>query len=317
MDPIPKFRFSPLGFSWVALHPKPVGVIYCIGGAFFGTFPQIFYRYLLKSLFDHGYTIVAIPYRFTFRHWSVAIGLLKDQSVLQGALLEEAKFRQYEYEIYDLDQEAASGKYFWLGHSLGCKYIALLELLTDLADKASNTKDPITALFGDCISAQERQRLEMLLATVDIQEQSIKNQKSVLMAPAIEGIEGAIPFLRTPMFSGLKRVLNRVGIRVEPSQAETFSLIQSSNLFNLTSLISFQQDTRVAAPTVQWLLDNLADRLLQSAQLQGRHLAPLGWLRGNPEIATTVQEFIASAPEVSEPVASSAPSMTSPGTLAV
>jgi hypothetical protein len=57
----PEFKFIPLQFNWVAINPKPIGVVYFIGGAFFGTFPNLFYRYLLKQVFERGYTIIAIP----------------------------------------------------------------------------------------------------------------------------------------------------------------------------------------------------------------------------------------------------------------
>jgi hypothetical protein len=45
-----KIRFQPLSFSWVAIHPNPKGVVQFIGGAFFGTFPTVFYRYFLAGL---------------------------------------------------------------------------------------------------------------------------------------------------------------------------------------------------------------------------------------------------------------------------
>lgn len=287
-----KFRFTPLNFSWVALHPEPIGVIYYIGGAFFGTFPTIFYRHLLKSLFEQGYTIVAIPYRFTFRHWSVAVGIAKDQSIIQEILVNEAKHRSYEYKIYEEDQQLKSGNLFWLGHSLGCKYIALLELLTSLAKNNCNKQSSIRSSFGDCIPIEEQSRLEAALSDVDLEQISIRNQSSILMAPAIEGLEGAIPPLRNPRLVGIKKILNRIGIKVEPSRKETFCLIQRSQLFNLTSLIFFRKDTRVAAPTVRWLLDNLAQRLVQEKELKGKHLAPLGWHSSDPEIAKTVSDFL-------------------------
>lgn len=287
-----EFQFLPLNFSWVALHPQPVGVINFIGGAFFGTFPTLFYRYLLEHLFYQGYTIIAIPYRFTFRHWSVAISLVGDRGTLREILISEAKHRQYDYTIYQDDLESGESNYFWLGHSLGCKYISLLELMTDLERSNCHNLDLIRLSFGNCIPSEEQRHLEAALAQVNLNSISLKNQKSILMAPAIEGLEGAIPFLRNPRFAGLKKFLNRVGIKVEPSQEETFCLIEQSQLFNLTSLISFQGDTRVAAATVQWLLDNLEQRLLQIRELRGKHLAPLGWLNGDPEIVKTLGEFL-------------------------
>jgi len=279
------FKFLPLNFSWIALHPKPVGVIYFIGGALFGTFPTIFYRSILRYLFNRGYTIVALPYRFTFRHWSVATALVADQVTLQQALMEEAKHRQYDYTIYE---RTDSGNYFWLGHSLGCKYIALMEVLTDLELHDADPED----WLARCIPPRGQRSFRHALSQINLRQVSLKNQSSILMAPAIEGLEGAIPILRNPRFAGLKTLLNRIGIKVEPSQAETFCLAQSGQSFNLTSLISFQDDTRVAGPTVRWLRTHLSDRLVQSRTLQGRHLAPLGWGRGDREIAETVERFL-------------------------
>ena len=62
------FKFRPISFSWVAIHPNPKGIIQFIGGAFFGTFPTVFYRYFLEELFKQGYTIIALPFKFSFRH---------------------------------------------------------------------------------------------------------------------------------------------------------------------------------------------------------------------------------------------------------
>jgi hypothetical protein len=130
----PEFKFIPLQFNWVAINPKPIGVVYFIGGAFFGTFPNLFYRYLLKQVFERGYTIIAIPYRFTFRHWNVSIEMVKDLIGLRKAIYEEAKFLGYEdnLNLYLEDPTAGNPNYFWMGHSLGCKYISLLEVLSDV-----------------------------------------------------------------------------------------------------------------------------------------------------------------------------------------
>ncbi|TAE94818.1 MAG: DUF1350 domain-containing protein, partial [Oscillatoriales cyanobacterium] len=87
----PVFKFQPISFSWVALHPQPKGVIQFIGGTFFGTFPTVFYRDFLKKLFADGYTIVALPFRFSFRHWPIAVSLLQEQEILRKELTEVAK----------------------------------------------------------------------------------------------------------------------------------------------------------------------------------------------------------------------------------
>jgi hypothetical protein len=37
------FKFQPVSFSWVAVHPQPKGVVQFIGGTFFGSLPTLFY----------------------------------------------------------------------------------------------------------------------------------------------------------------------------------------------------------------------------------------------------------------------------------
>ena len=79
--------------------------------------------------------MIALPYRFSFRHWSVSIGLVREQTALLQAIDAEAQRLGYEAEIYQQDPCSEQRNYCWVGHSLGTKYIALLELLSDLEDQ--------------------------------------------------------------------------------------------------------------------------------------------------------------------------------------
>ncbi|NEQ81058.1 MAG: DUF1350 domain-containing protein [Moorea sp. SIO2I5] len=276
-----EFKFRLIPFAWVAIHPKPVGVVQLIGGAFFGTFPTIFYRYIAKRLFESGYTVVARPFRFTFRHWSVAIGLVKEQKSLFNRILEKAKKLGYEYSIYEQDPSARGSNYFWLGHSLGTKYIALLELLSDLESKK------LQEILGDCVGEDQQQQIEDSLKNAELKSISLLNQPSVLMAPVISGTSNAV---RVPFIANL---LDRLGFGVLPTPEQTYCLIKNSRLFNLTALISFNKD-KIAeqAGTVRWLQENLANKLLIDENLPGNHLTPLGWLRGNDQLADTVIQVI-------------------------
>jgi hypothetical protein len=47
-----QFKFRPMSSSWVAIHPQPKGIIQFIGGAFFGNFPTVFYRYFLSEFLE-------------------------------------------------------------------------------------------------------------------------------------------------------------------------------------------------------------------------------------------------------------------------
>ena len=266
-----QFRFQPVSFSWVAVHPQPKGVVQFMGGSFFGSLPTLFYRYFLQQLFEEGYTVVALPFRFSFRHWPIALGLLKEQEILRTELTKIAQKLGYESEIY---QELSS--YFWVGHSLGCKYIALLEFLSD--DRYPNIVDK----FYD---RPDSEQIQSLIQNLDIKRPSIINQPSLLIAPDISNTESAIPV------RSLAQLLDKFGLGVLPTREQTQGFIASSSLFNLTAIISFERD-EIAGCTndlnkspeqqklsdVLWLLEQLNHNKLPllSQEIEGKHLEPIG-----------------------------------------
>ncbi len=270
------FKFQPVSFSWVAVHPQPKGVVQFIGGTFFGSLPTLFYRYFLQQLFEEGYTVVALPFRFTFRHWPIAIGLLKEQEILRTELTKIAQRLGYESEIY---QEPSS--YFWVGHSLGCKYIALLEFLSDegypnIVDKFCDRPD--------------YEQIQSLIENLGIDRPSIKDQPSLLIAPDISNTESAIPV------RALAQLLDRFRLGVLPTREQTQCFIDSSSLFNLTAIISFDRDDIAGSindikkspeqqklSDVLWLTEHLSNRKLPllSEEIEGKHLEPVGIKIGN------------------------------------
>jgi len=262
----PVLRFNPVSFSWVAIHPEPKGVIQFIGGAFFGTFPTVFYRYFLRTLFDEGYTIIALPFRFSFRHWNIAIGLLKEQELLRRELSTTTGNGFY----------LNKANYFWLGHSLGCKYVALLEFLSGEHWKQ---------IAESCIEKSACQQIGAILNNADLEGISILSQPSLLIAPDISNTESAIPI------KAIARFLDQVGLGVLPTRKQTQCFIERSQLFNLTALISFDKDIIAGSVVDQkeskqiqegsdvlWLFKQLKARKVPilHIELQGKHLEPLG-----------------------------------------
>lgn len=247
--------FRPISFSWVALHPEPKGIVQFIGGAFFGTFPTLFYRHLFHELYRDGYTLVALPFRFLLSHWQVAFGLLEEHHRLRQLLPSLAERLNYDVTVY---QEIRN--YRWLGHSLGCKYIALLELL-------SSNEDTVAA------------SLPTYLIDTYRSSSGIWNQGAVLLAPDISDLESAIPIRFIVM------LLRRLGINVRPDRQETISLIRRSNLFNLTAMMSFNRDTVAGSLSdsdetvsdVLWLYRYLKTKSAAVRELSGKHLEPIGW----------------------------------------
>ncbi len=260
-------RWKPVSFSWIAIHPNPKGVVQFIGGAFFGSHPTIFYRYFLKKVFEEGYTVIALPFRFSFRHWPIAISLLKEQQVLSKELTNIAKNLGYEHEIYQ-----DKSNYFWIGHSLGCKYITLLEFFSG---------EDWEKILEGCVGNSELQyqQIETSLQDTEMERPSIKGQASLLIAPDISDTESAIP---KPL-AFVARFLDKVGLGVLPTKRQTQCFIEGSHLFNLTALISFNQDTIAGNKTdknsdVFWMIEQLKLRKPPTLheEMPGKHLEPIG-----------------------------------------
>ncbi|WP_442949901.1 DUF1350 family protein [Nostoc sp.] len=284
-----KLRFKPVSHSWVALHPKPKGVIQFIAGAFFGTFgPMLFYRYLLQSLFEQGYTIILLPFNFTFNHYVEAGFLMREQYEILPELVKMASVAGYDYEAY-LDDKNFS----WIGHSLGCKYISLLEGFTALPPKPqereqfirkllSKTSDEseiesviadINILFDEL--TRKRDEVKKLIYTyvhkdININSVFIKGQVSILLAPAIADTGSAI----RPQF--LADIIDNLGWGVKPTVEETQHLIKDSGLFNIMGLICFKSDN-IAKSTCEWFT-NILQKPPQDFRktVAGGHLRPLG-----------------------------------------
>lgn len=308
-----KLRFKPVSFSWVALHPQPKGVIQFIGGAFFGTFcPMFFYRYLLEYLFKQGYTIILLPFNFTFDHYREAGFLIREQYKIMPELVRMAELAGYDYKTY-LDDS----NFFWIGHSIGCKYIALLEafsnlpkereqlevfireivkktsvnlspkkqakkvesvvdnldnLINDLEDKRSEAKK-LTSYYVN----QDVAKLQIGFDESDVKINSIfiKSQPSILLAPVNTGLDSAIK----PKV--LANFLINLGLNVKPTPQETEALIEDSKFFNLLGLVYFPLDN-IGKSTREWFFNYLKKPPEDfRAKLKGGHLRPLALRLGN------------------------------------
>ncbi|MBW4425920.1 MAG: DUF1350 family protein [Nostoc desertorum CM1-VF14] len=284
-----KLRFKPVSHSWVALHPQPKGVIQFIAGAFFGTFgPMLFYRYLLQCLYEQGYTIILLPFNFSFNHYVEAGYLMREQYEILPELVRMASVAGYDYEAY-LDDKNFS----WIGHSLGCKYISLLEGFTALPPEAQDREKFIRNLLS--YTSNESQ-IESVIADVNILFEElkrkiledkkliytyvqreikinsifIKGQVSILLAPAIADTGSAI----RPQF--LADIIDNLGWGVKPTVEETQNLIKDSGLFNIMGLVCFKSDN-IAKLTCEWFTDILKKPPQEFREnVKGGHLKPLG-----------------------------------------
>ncbi|NEQ48528.1 MAG: DUF1350 domain-containing protein [Leptolyngbya sp. SIO3F4] len=274
----PQFQFLPCSHSWVALHPRPKGVIQFIGTKILGLLPTVAYHHFLKSLFEDGYTVVAIPFRFTFDHWSVTLDLLGEHYAVRGAMIETAVASGYSPDIY-LDP----ANYAWIGHGLGCKYVTLLELVSSPIDVL---KKHFQAL-GQGLALQRRQTRCLENGLADIQKSlhslekrihqltghavaygqpSIKDEVSLLLAPVMTDLDGAIPL------KPLEKLLGNF-IKVHPTVEQTHWLVEQSHLFHLTGLLQFARD-RIAVGTCHELMQRQPH--IRRRLLKGNHLEVIG-----------------------------------------
>jgi hypothetical protein len=319
-DPFSRFspfmaslHFKALCHSWVALHAKPKGVIQFIGGAFFGTFaPTLFYRHLLQFFFDQSYSIIIYPFNFSFNHYKESFFLLREQYALAPALMKLAA-AQGDDPLFYLE----SKNYIWFGHSIGCKYVALLEAADQLPEEHDQLRQHIAKILErpldqeknvilvDRVARQlehliedvKRESMASQAAAIDLMTRKdenammrcqntsliyanlyIKDQTSVLLAPVTSDTSSAV---RPKAFA---EWLDRRGWGVEPTAKVTRNLIQESNLFNLLVLAEFQAD-QIAKETIQWFytcLEKPAEP--DRRRLAGGHLRPLGFSLGQSVI---------------------------------
>ena len=316
-----KLRFHPVSHSWVALHPNPKGVIQFIGGAFFGTFfPMFFYRSLLQRLFNEEYTIVLLPFNFSFDHYAESGFLIREQYDIMPELVRRAIFEDYNYEAYLSDRN-----FSWVGHSIGCKYIALLEGLSALpilgkpnnSDYNDNVKK-LKEFLEDIVNstAKKKDSQQKIKRKIDdfltgllilINDLEVKREKAqelikdyIKKEPNYQALKGEIEItsifiknqpslLLAPVNTGLDSAVPQpfasifigLGLNVKPTPDETYALIKKANLFGLLGLISFKTD-KIALSTCQWFESNFKKPPKEFQQkLNGGHLRPLGIKLGN------------------------------------
>ncbi len=180
------------------------------------------------------------------RHWSIAISLLKERNILWKEVTTISKNLGYQHEIYQDESN-----YFGVGHSLGCKYITLLEFL-----RGEEWEKILEGCIGK--SANQYQQIENSIQATDIERPSIKDRASLLIAPNISDTESAIPH---PLVF-LAHFLDKIGLGILPTKQQTQCFIEGSHLFNLTALISFDRDDLARNKTnrnldVFWLIEEL------------------------------------------------------------
>jgi hypothetical protein len=273
-------KFVSLSHSQVAFHPNPKGIIQFIGSFVFGSFPVCSYQYLHQYLFAEGYTLVL--YRFPinplqFNHWEVAFNLLQEQFKLRTEIVKQ--LIQEGSSSERINTYLQPSNYFWLGHSLGCKYIMLLEILSNEPKKRTQVlKECLQGSYAKIaghISLLDRMQEEANTTinqlgngSFQISQTLIRDQPSILLAPEISN---TVRLIRSAW-----RVSSPF---TTPNQVQTECMISHSNdLFNLMAVISFKWDN-IAEDDVTFLVNQIANKPCQPylyKELDGWHFEPLG-----------------------------------------
>ena len=263
----------------VVFHPKPKGIIQFIGAFVFGSFPECPYKYLFQHLYDKDYSIIV--YRFPFQplnfcHLPVAIKLLSD---LYHVRIEIIK-KLFCNEVTDqLEFYANDANYFWLGHSLGCKYILLLEILSydDSKPKDAERRDEV---LRSCLREKYLSHINKDITETDKTRQVVVDEITKLLKkpyPLSPFIRDQPSLLLAPEISNTVQIFN-IPIRPSsglgfPNRHETKRLIEhSTELFNLIGLISFNLDG-IARDDVDFLECQLRTRKFRHFL----HKVFLGW----------------------------------------
>ncbi|MEL6438174.1 MAG: DUF1350 family protein [Cyanobacteria bacterium J06621_8] len=257
------FESIPGSNSKVAFHSRPKGVIQFIGGFISGSFPQSNFRSLFQHLYDQGYSLIVYNFPFNplqFNHWSVAVKILKDLYQVRFEIIKKrfcSTDREQLLEFY-----ADDSNYFWLGYSLGCKYILLLEIISDNYDNFQRRNQILSdCLLEDFIKIKEDieqadsyrdlaiNKISELLGSPYELNYFIKDQPSLLIAPEINN---TVEILNQP--------ISLFSFWDFPSREKVQCLIKkSTEIFNLMGLMSFAQDT-IARDDVSFLTLQLSNR---------------------------------------------------------
>lgn len=294
--------------NWV-LRPtdgiEPMGVIHFIGGAFVGAAPHLTYKYLLESLCEAGYVVVATPYRLQF-----------DYTKSCDAVLE--KFDRVAVEL--------AGQYgplpvIGLGHSCGALLQTLITCLFPGAPRAANVlisfnnkpaKDAIPAFdeiivpFSTTImnenseqSSRFRDDVSKLRALFDSTVDAISSSSIV---PAFVENE-VVPILQQGLeivdqFPDILRMINEGSREFNPTPADTKEVCRRMYRARTTLLLKFKDDSLDESEDIEKVLREantimrmkrpMIEMEVELKQLEGSHITPLTQSIFDPHIPETL-----------------------------
>jgi Protein of unknown function (DUF1350) len=221
--------FKPIYSCWVAEHPNPIGVIEFLGGALFGSLPNVSYSYFLNSLYEEGYTIITQPFRLGLNHEQIAEEIFEERNKI----------------LQDLGESHQNIPRIWVGHSLGCKYIMLLEILGE-----GKTQFPL------------------------------KNQPSLLIAPDLSDTHEGVPLPPVARYldrigKGVRPDRNTMKNKLEKSKRFGLTAILSFDKDYVAGTQSQLPETSDVA-LITDILEKIKGNTLIKKEIPGKHLEIVG-----------------------------------------
>lgn len=240
-------EWIPLRHGFVSIHPTPKGVVHFIGGYFFGTAANFWYKDFLLVL-RQEFTVHVYSYSFAqLSHWKIANDLLEQIQQVNSYGDHTAKQAGFSPNVY-LDPS----QHCLVGHSLGCECIALIRFLSLTKDRQRQ----LLEAARDQLGPQEVTDEDLVDVETLPQEQPVPYPASLLMAPCFQ----------TP--TSIDWLLD-----VRPQEQLMRLLIQQEpQLLPLTSLVAFKHDT-IASADASWLFQDLVQKkhLVDFQEIEAQH----------------------------------------------
>ncbi|MEL6322011.1 MAG: DUF1350 family protein, partial [Cyanobacteria bacterium J06626_14] len=211
-------------------------IIHLLGGAFIAAAPHVTYRWILESLAEQGYLVVATPFINTFDHGAIARQALV--SFEQALECIDNQMGQRHLPIYGL------------GHSMGCKIHLLIGSLFE-EERAGN-------IFVSFNNYAARRSVPLL------------DQFSQI-STAFEDARRTLPFLNQ-----MTPVTLNPSMEFTPSPEETAELITKMYETQRNLLIKFMRDDIDQTYSLHDVLFRRFPDMTAIQILRGNHLTPLG-----------------------------------------
>lgn len=271
--------------------PTPAGVIHFLGGAFVGAAPHLTYRYLLESLSDAGYVVVATPYRLDFDYVRSCDSILS----------------KFDAIAVELAAEYGPVPVIGLGHSCGALLQVLITSLFPDAPRAANILisfnnrpaqqsipglDEFIGPFSELVMTEGEQGTNIRSSISGLRtllESSLKSYADSQLSPAFLGKE-VLPILRQgiEIVDQIPPLLSEIASGVReflPTPVDTKEVCRRMYRARRTLLIKFDNDdldesiqiekVLREANTIMRMKRPMVEMEVELKILTGSHITPL------------------------------------------